>query len=120
MLSKRKVTIIVRLIDQGLSDRQISRISNTSRGKIALMRKRKKHVAPMPVRPQTQVAPGKRRCPECGGMVYGTCQLCRTRRVAVHAFQPELNFRQLARQTLLVALMQPPLRLYRKDERRAS
>lgn len=120
MISKRMRTIIARLIDQGLTDRQICRSWKISRGIVALMRKRKKHLAPMPALPLVQVVEGKRRCPGCGGMVRMPCQLCRIRKASIHGFQEDLTFRQLARQTLLVALMQPPLRRGKGERRRAS
>ena len=120
MISKRKRLAVAELIDEGLSDRQISGLKKLSRDSVAYIRKRKKVQAAMRVAPLLTIPSGKRRCQDCGGIVEMPCKLCRTRRITSEALTPELNFRQLARNTLLAALIQPPLRRRVKGERRRA
>jgi hypothetical protein len=120
MISKSKRIAVAQLIDQGLSDRQISRMKKLSRTGVALIRKRKQARAARRVAPLPTVPSGQRRCPNCGGIVELPCRLCRIRKTTSHGVNQEVTLRQLARNTLLAALMQPPLRRAKDKHRRAS
>jgi hypothetical protein len=72
------------LIDGKLSYRKIARLTGVSRGTVGVIASRRWQKWPYPIRFWEEDAPVSdtppERCPECGGMVYMPCRLCRARK----------------------------------------
>ena len=72
------------LAEDKLSHRKIARIIGVSRGTVGAIASGRRRIRPRPIRfwEDDAMVPDTppERCPECGGMVYMPCRLCRTRK----------------------------------------
>jgi hypothetical protein len=85
MIAEHLVEQVERLLTKDkLSHRRIASITGVSRGTIAAIASGKRRIQPKTSRfwdeePLVPDVPPQR-CPECGGMVYMPCRLCRARK----------------------------------------
>ena len=104
MITADLVEQVERLLAKGkLSHRKIARITGVSRGTIGAIATGRRRIQPrrMCFWEEEPLVPNvpPQRCPDCGGMVYMPCRLCRTRKemaklpnkralIQANAFQP--------------------------------
>jgi hypothetical protein len=90
MIASHLVEQVEQLLAEGkLSHRKIARLTGVSRGTIGAIASGKRCIRPRamclwedePVIPDTP----PQRCPDCGGMVYMPCRVCRTRKAAARS-----------------------------------
>ena len=96
MLAPPLVAEIRRLVaTQHLSQRQIAQVVGVSRGTVATIAagKRPDYEALRSARQSDSAAASgpPERCPDCGGMVYAPCRVCRTREIMAQAARPALR-----------------------------
>jgi hypothetical protein len=104
MIEPQLVEQVERLLAEGkLSYRKIARFTGVSRGTIGAIASGRRRIQPRRMffweeEPTVPDVPPER-CPDCGGMVYMPCRLCRTRKemtklsgiralIRMNAFQP--------------------------------
>ena len=104
MIEPHLVEQVEQLLAKGkLSHRKIARFTGVSRGTIGAIATGRRCIQPRPTWPweEEPMVPDvpPQRCPQCGGMVYMPCRLCRTRKemaklpairalIRANAFQP--------------------------------
>jgi len=115
MIAPQMIDEVRRLLAEGrLSQRQIARATNVSRGTVGAIaagrrpdyRSSRRAVDEEPLQPTGP----PRRCPGCGGMVYLPCRLCRARRQKAKAAKSPRPLRPFA--------TEEPLTLNLKEEHR--
>ncbi len=100
MIAAHLVEQIEQLLAEGkLSQRKIARLTGVSRGTIGAIALGKRQQRPRRIclweeEPEVPASPPQR-CPDCGGMVYMPCRLCRTQKAI--ATMPALRASMLAR-----------------------
>jgi hypothetical protein len=85
MIAEHLVEQVERLLTEDqLSHRRIARLTGVSRGTIGAIASGKRRIRPktMDFWDEEPLVPDvpPQRCPECGGMVYMPCRLCRARK----------------------------------------
>lgn len=87
MLAPQRVALVERLLAEGrLSQRKIARLTGVSRATVGEIAAGRRRPVRQPARDLTDADELNRgvpaRCPDCGGLVYLPCRLCRVRQVA--------------------------------------
>ncbi len=83
MLAPAQVAEVQRLLaEKRLSQRAVARLTRISRGTVAAIASGRRPDYPSCVDAAEEEPPGPpQRCPECGGLVYMPCRLCRARKM---------------------------------------
>jgi hypothetical protein len=109
MLASVKVKAAERLLSEGkLSHRKIARavgISRASVGAIALGRRPDYEARQLERAAQVEPLGPLARCPQCGGMVYTPCRLCRVRALLLKEQETARAMRKRARELALKRLV---------------
>jgi hypothetical protein len=122
MIAPHLVEQVQQLLGRGkLSHRKIARITGVSRGTIAAIASGKRCIRPRTIvywedEPVVPDVPPQR-CPDCGGMVFMPCRVCRTRKaMAASAALRELIQSRARQPSVFLGLNLKPVHHARYEE----